>query len=118
MKPTLPKTVARILKGGIFLKDPGFLRSVSKVSFCVLDFHGQFQRFFQKGGCPHSSIHLTMPMPYELFSSSSAFALYIERFAYYCGFYFAPFRPSNSDFGYNYELFDIVFRYKFPSKLL
>jgi hypothetical protein len=24
--------------------------------------------------------------------------LYI-RFAYYCGFYFAPFRPSNSDFG-------------------
>jgi hypothetical protein len=32
--------------------------------------------------------------------SSSAFALYIERFAYYCGFYFAPFRPSNSDFGY------------------
>jgi hypothetical protein len=33
-------------------------------------------------------------------SSSSAFALYIERFAYYCGFYFAPFRPSNSDFGY------------------
>jgi hypothetical protein len=32
-------------------------------------------------------------------SSSSAFALYIERFAYYCGFYLAPFRPSNSDFG-------------------
>jgi hypothetical protein len=32
--------------------------------------------------------------------SSSAFALYIERFAYYCSFYFAPFRPSNSDFGY------------------
>jgi hypothetical protein len=32
--------------------------------------------------------------------SSSAFALYIERFAYYCGFYFTPFRPSNSDFGY------------------
>jgi hypothetical protein len=33
-------------------------------------------------------------------SYSSAFALYIEHFAYYCGFYFAPFRPSNSDFGY------------------
>jgi hypothetical protein len=33
-------------------------------------------------------------------SSSSAFALYIVRFAYYCGFYFAPFSPSNSDFGY------------------
>jgi hypothetical protein len=37
------------------------------------------------------------------YSSSSAFALYIERIAYYCGFYFAPFRPSNSDFGYNEE---------------
>jgi hypothetical protein len=36
-------------------------------------------------------------------SSSSAFALYIEHFAYYCGFYFTPFRPSNSDFGYNEE---------------
>jgi hypothetical protein len=35
-----------------------------------------------------------------LTSSSSAFALYIEHFAYHCGFYFAPFRPSNSDFGY------------------
>jgi hypothetical protein len=34
------------------------------------------------------------------YSSSSAFTLYIERFAYYCGFYFTPFRPSNSDFGY------------------
>jgi hypothetical protein len=33
-------------------------------------------------------------------SSSSAFALYIERIAYYCGFYFARFRPNNSDFGY------------------
>jgi hypothetical protein len=36
-----------------------------------------------------------------LSSSSSAFALCIERFAYYCGFYFAPF--SNSDFGYIVE---------------
>jgi hypothetical protein len=35
--------------------------------------------------------------------SSSAFALHIEHFAYYCGFYFAPFRPSNSDFGYTEE---------------
>jgi hypothetical protein len=33
-------------------------------------------------------------------SSSSAFALYIERFAYYCGFYFTPFSHSNSNFGY------------------
>jgi hypothetical protein len=32
-----------------------------------------------------------------MYSSSSAFALYIERFAYYCSFYFAP--CSNSDFG-------------------
>jgi hypothetical protein len=26
--------------------------------------------------------------------------LYNERFTYYCSFYFMPFRPSNSDFGY------------------
>jgi hypothetical protein len=32
--------------------------------------------------------------------SSSAFALYIEHFAYYCSFYFTPFRHTNSDFGY------------------
>jgi hypothetical protein len=36
---------------------------------------------------------------FHLFFTSSAFALYIERFVYNCGFYFAPFRPSNSDFG-------------------
>jgi hypothetical protein len=29
-----------------------------------------------------------------------AFALYNEHFMYYCGFYFTPLRPSNSDFGY------------------
>jgi hypothetical protein len=40
------------------------------------------------------------PIGIRITSSSSAFALYIERFAYYCGFYFAPFRPSNSDFAY------------------
>jgi hypothetical protein len=34
------------------------------------------------------------------FSSSSLFALYIEHLVYHCGFYFAPFRPSNSDYGY------------------
>jgi hypothetical protein len=31
--------------------------------------------------------------------SSSAFALYSVCFAYYCSFYFAPFRPSNSGYG-------------------
>jgi hypothetical protein len=33
-------------------------------------------------------------------AASSVFALYIEHFAYYCGFYFMPFKLSNSNFGY------------------
>jgi hypothetical protein len=27
----------------------GFSRSISKIIFCVADFHGQFQRYFPKG---------------------------------------------------------------------
>jgi hypothetical protein len=41
--------VTRILKGGRFLKNPGFTRSISMIFFCVADFHGQFQRLFPKG---------------------------------------------------------------------
>jgi hypothetical protein len=48
---------------------------------------GETRSSCDREGDPHSS-------------SSSAFALYIERFAYYCGFYFVPYRSSNSDFGY------------------
>jgi hypothetical protein len=33
----------------------------------------------------------------------SLYILSVLRFAYYCGFYFTPFRPSNSDFGYIVE---------------
>jgi hypothetical protein len=40
---------------------------------------------------PYSNILLLLRSLYIL----SVFAYY-----YYCGFYFAPFRPSNSDFGY------------------
>jgi hypothetical protein len=50
----------------------------------------------------HSFLEETLPTKIEdeqFQDSSSAFALYIERFAYYCSFYFMPFRPSNSDFG-------------------
>jgi hypothetical protein len=36
-------------------------------------------------------------------TSSSAFALYIERFAYYGVFYFVPYRLSISDFSYSVE---------------
>jgi hypothetical protein len=36
----------------------------------------------------------TKKIDYNCLLPSSAFALYIERFAYYCGLYFVPFRPS------------------------
>jgi hypothetical protein len=37
-------------KGGRFLKNPRFSQSFSTILFCVANFHGQFQRFFPKGG--------------------------------------------------------------------
>jgi hypothetical protein len=39
--------IARILKGGRFIKIPRFSSSISKIFFCVADFHGQFQSFSQ-----------------------------------------------------------------------
>jgi hypothetical protein len=48
--------VTRVLKAGRFLQNPGFSkicflhsvfsRSISKIFFCIADFHGQFQRYF------------------------------------------------------------------------
>jgi hypothetical protein len=48
----------------------------------------------------HSAIIVKNHMVGQRGTSSSEFVLYIECFACYCGCYFAPFRPSNSDFGY------------------
>jgi hypothetical protein len=57
--------VARILKGGRFLKNPGFSRSISKIFFWVADFYGQFQRFFTKGVRSRTTTPLPRPRPWS-----------------------------------------------------
>jgi hypothetical protein len=42
--------VIRILKGGSFLKNPGFPRSVSKYFFCIADFQSISKIFPKRGG--------------------------------------------------------------------
>jgi hypothetical protein len=53
----LIKGLARISKGGRFLKNPVFSRSFSTIFFYVADFHGQFKIFSPKWGHSYAPTH-------------------------------------------------------------
>jgi adenine-specific DNA methylase len=59
--------ITSILKGGSFSQKS----QISKVNFCVVDFHGQFQIFVPKGGLfaypdPYAPDHAAKKLPISL----------------------------------------------------